>query len=185
MNKDIFFSIDIESDGPIPGPNSMLSLGCAAFDEGGDMIGTFSRNLQTLDGAEGDDDTMAFWRDNPEAWKETRKDCVEPEKGMREFRDWVSKTCFQGKGRAVCVAFPAGFDFMFVYWYLRKHGLDSPFSFSCVDMKSVAMVKLGKSYRDCSKRNFPKEWFGPEKHTHIALDDAIEQGRMFFRMMGT
>lgn len=181
---DIFFSIDVETDGPIPGPHSMLSLGCAAFDEGGDMIGTFSRNLHTLPDAEGEEGTMAFWRDNPEAWKETRKGCVDPAEAMKEYKDWVNKLCFEKKARAVCVGFPAGFDFMFVYWYLRYFGQQSPFSFSCVDMKTVAMVKLGKSYRDCSKRNFPKEWFGPEKHTHVALEDAIEQGRMFFRMMG-
>lgn len=31
-DKEIYFSIDVETDGPIPGPHSMLSLGAAAFD---------------------------------------------------------------------------------------------------------------------------------------------------------
>lgn len=30
--KEIFVSTDIEADGPIPGPNSMLSFGFVAFD---------------------------------------------------------------------------------------------------------------------------------------------------------
>jgi hypothetical protein len=29
----------------------------------------------------------------------------------------------------------------------------------------------------------PKEWFDPMPHTHIALDDAIEQGAMFCNML--
>jgi len=28
----MYVSVDIESDGPIPGPHSLLSLGAAAFD---------------------------------------------------------------------------------------------------------------------------------------------------------
>jgi hypothetical protein len=33
------------------------------------------------------------------------------------------------------------------------------------------------------KRNMPKRWFGPEPHTHVALDDAIEQGELFCNMI--
>jgi hypothetical protein len=30
-SREIYISTDIEADGPIPGPNSMLSFGSAAF----------------------------------------------------------------------------------------------------------------------------------------------------------
>ena len=33
--KEVFFSFDIEADGPYPGDYSMLSLGCVAFDKEG------------------------------------------------------------------------------------------------------------------------------------------------------
>jgi len=29
----------------------------------------------------------------------------------------------------------------------------------------------------------PAEWFDPVPHTHVALDDAIEQGRLFCNML--
>ena len=46
-----YVSTDIEADGPIPGPHSMLSLGSAAFTADKHLIGTFTVNLETLPGA--------------------------------------------------------------------------------------------------------------------------------------
>ena len=45
------------------------------------------------------------------------------------------------------------------------------------------MAILKKDYRHCAKRNFPKQWFDQLPHTHIALDDAIEQGALFCNML--
>ena len=48
---ELYISTDIETDGPIPGPHSMLSLGSAAYTAGKQLLGTFSANLETLPGA--------------------------------------------------------------------------------------------------------------------------------------
>ncbi len=48
---EIYVSTDVETDGPIPGPNSMLSFGSAAYSRGKELLGTFSANLETLSGA--------------------------------------------------------------------------------------------------------------------------------------
>jgi hypothetical protein len=40
-SKEIYVSTDVEADGPIPGPNSMLSFGSAAYTGGKELIGTF------------------------------------------------------------------------------------------------------------------------------------------------
>ena len=29
----------------------------------------------------------------------------------------------------------------------------------------------------------PQRWFDPHRHTHVALDDAIEQGALFINML--
>ena len=42
---EIYVSTDVEADGPIPGPNSMLSFGSAAYAADKTLIGTFSANL--------------------------------------------------------------------------------------------------------------------------------------------
>lgn len=181
--KELYFSTDIESDGPIPGPNSMLSLGCAAFDRDTGLVSTYSRNLETLDGASGDPDTMKWWSTQPDAWAACRKNIVEPSYAMREFCKWIESVCTKHDRSPVFVGYPAGFDFLFVYWYLMKFVKRSPFSFSALDIKSYAMAMLDTEYRQAVKKNFPKRWFGKTKHNHVALDDAIGQGEMFVNMM--
>lgn len=86
-------------------------------------------------------------------------------------------------GKPVFVAYPAGFDFLFVYWYLIRFAGESPFSFSALDIKSYAMAKLGVPYREATKRNMPKAWFSDRPHTHKALDDALGQGELFLNML--
>ena len=81
------------------------------------------------------------------------------------------------------VAYPAAFDFMFVYWYLIRFTGESPFSHSALDIKTFAMAMLKTNYRDSTKRNMPRHWFDKLPHRHIALDDAIEQGALFCNML--
>lgn len=180
MSKtEIYVSTDIESDGPIPGPHSMLSLGSAAFTADGDMMGTFSVNLHTLPGASAHPVTEAWWKLHPAAWQACREHCQEPAAAMADYSRWLK----QLPGRPVFVAYPAGFDFTFVYWYLQKFTGESPFSHSALDMKTFAMALLKSDYRESTKRNMPKRWFEDFPHTHVALDDAIEQGRLFCHML--
>jgi len=195
MRPEIYFSVDIEADGPIPGPYSMLSLGAAAFRDGNENpIATFTTNLKALPGAGQDPKTMEFWAKHLTAWRAVREDPKDPAEAIPEFVRFVREVTSSDAGAArggsvrrgghqpVFVAYPAGFDFTFVYWYLIRFAKTSPFSFSALDMRSFAMPLLKRPYRECTKKNFPQRWFPEAKHTHIALDDAIEQGIMFIRM---
>lgn len=183
MNE-IYISTDVESDGPIPGPNSMLSLASAAFVDY-KLVDTFSVNLKQMLDAEMDPKTKAeFWDKNPEAWEACRTDMVDPERAMKGYVDWLKGLERKHNKKVVFVGYPAGYDFTFVYWYIMKFVGYSPFSFSCIDMKTLAMALMKKPFRQCTKRRMPKRWFDKSlKHTHVALDDAIEQGVMFCNMM--
>jgi hypothetical protein len=86
---EVYVSTDIETDGPIPGPNSMLSFASAAFLPDKTLHGTFAANLQTLEGATGDPKTMEWWRQQPEAWNACRKDPREPAEIMPEYVRWL------------------------------------------------------------------------------------------------
>lgn len=180
--KEIYISVDIETDGPIPGVYSMLSLGAAAFKPDGTLISTFSVNLKTLSGAKEHPDTMKWWKSQKEAWEAHRKKTIDPKAGMERFVKWTKGLTSSGE-KLVCVGYPAGFDFTFLYWYLINFVDYSPFSFSCLDIKTYAMAVLGTNYRDTTKRNFPKRWFPKVKHTHIAEEDAIEQGMLFCNIL--
>lgn len=179
MAQEVYVSTDVEADGPIPGPHSMLSFASAAFSEAGVEVGTFSRNLVTLDGAAGHPDTMAWWQTQKAAWEACRKDTVTPSLALVEYVSWLDAL----PGRPVFVAYPAGFDFMFVYWYLMRFVGKSPFSHSALDVKSYAMCAMKSRFRDSTKRHMPRRWFPETKHTHVALDDAREQGLLFMAML--
>ena len=69
---EVYVSTDVETDGPIPGPNSMLSFGSAAYLADKTLVATFSANLETLPGAQGDPKTMAWWESQPDAWAACR-----------------------------------------------------------------------------------------------------------------
>ena len=177
--REIYISTDIEADGPIPGQNSMLSLGSAAFTENGDMLDTFACNLQLLEGAVADPKTAAWWATQPEAWAACRTDPKQPKVAMESYRVWLQSL----HGKPVFVGYPATYDFMFVYWYLIRFTGESPFSHSGLDIKTYAMCLLKRPFRESTKRNMPASWFGQREHTHTALDDAIEQGELFCNML--
>ena len=181
MNE-LYISTDVETDGPIPGPHSMLSIGAAAYTADKQLLSTFSANFETLPGAAGHPETMAWWQTEPEAWAACRTNLQspDPDLAMQGFLAWVKAL----PGKPVFVAYPVAFDFMFVYWYLIRFTGESPFAHSALDIKTLAMVLLQKPYRDSTKRNMPKHWFDAGlPHTHTALDDAIEQGALFCNML--
>ncbi|HYV37875.1 MAG TPA: 3'-5' exoribonuclease [Gemmataceae bacterium] len=177
--SEIYVSTDIETDGPIPGPNSMLSFGSATYTADKKLVSTFTANLHPLPCAKGDPRTMEWWQSQPEAWAELHRDLQDPADAMPAYVAWVK----QLPARPVFVAYPAGFDFLFMYWYMIRFAGESPFSFSALDIKSFAMATLGTDYRQSVKKNMPKRWFDDLPHTHKALDDAIEQGAMFINML--
>jgi hypothetical protein len=176
---EVYISTDVESDGPIPGPNSMLSFASAAYRVDKTLLGTFTANLETLPGAQPDPGTLNWWKQHAEAYAATRTDVQDPATAMRNYVAWI-KTL---PGKPVFVAYPAGYDFLFVYWYLMRFTGSSPFSHSALDIKTYAMAVLKTEYRESVKRNMPHSWFDPIPHTHVALDDALEQGALFCNML--
>jgi len=179
MAPEIYVSTDIEADGPIPGPHSMLSFASAAYRSDKTLVATFTRNLQTLPGAKPHPKTEAWWQTQPEAFAHCRTEQRAPAEAMQEYVKWL-----HGLGpKLVFVGYPASYDFMFVYWYLMHFVGESPFSHSALDIKTFAMVLLGTEYRDSTKKRMPRHWFGNMPHTHVALDDAVGQGELFCNML--
>lgn len=186
---EIYVSVDIEADGPIPGINSMLNIGMAAFMLGNDTpIDTFEVNLKTAPGAVQDSDTMKFWGENPEAWAYVNTNQLDPHTAMHKAHGWLA----QLPGKPVMVVYPT-YDFMFLRWYLvRFCGVEKArvFGFAALDIKSLAMATMKHpTFKGVSKRSMSKlhpEWFaGQPKHDHTGLADAIGQGMLFIHIMKT
>ena len=178
-----YFVTDIETDGPIPGPHSMLSFASAAYSAEGELLDTFSVNLDLLEHAKGHAITMKFWAKEPEAWAACRSNTIDPKLAMKHYVKWIRSLC-KNTSSPVFVGYPAGFDFTFIFWYLIQFTGESPFSWSALDMKTFAMAITGLDYKQTIKPRLPQTWLPEElPHTHIALDDALEQGHIFCHML--
>lgn len=176
---EVYVSTDCETDGPIPGVNSLLSFASVAYTADKKLIATFEINLELLEGAMPNPATMAWWQTQPEAWAACRDNLQAPQVAMKTYLEWLKAL----PGKPVFVAYPAAFDFMFIYWYLIRFTGESPFSHNALDMKTFAMALLKKGYRATMKKNMPGDWLDYEQHGRKALDDAIAQGALFCNML--
>ena len=176
---EIYVSVDIEADGPIPGPHSMLSLGAVAYTAEGHCLGEYAANLETLPEADMHPSMAAWWQQFPDAWHAHRQNPRPPADVMREFADWLEAL----PGLPLFVAWPATWDFMWVYWYLIKFTGRRPFAEHGIDMRSYAMGMRKREFGRSGKHYLPKRWISARPHTHIALDDAHEQGELFIQML--
>lgn len=179
MGVEIYVSTDIETDGPVPGRNAMLSIASAAFTADKHMLASFSANLDSPPGCRPDPATLKWWKTQPEAWAACRHEPEPPELVMGRYVDWLKGL----PGRPVFVAYPAAFDFPFVLWYLTRFAAENPFGYAVIDIRSYAMGVLGRPYLECRRDKLPKGWFDPLPHSHVALDDAVEQGHWFCNML--
>ncbi len=179
--KELYVSTDIEADGKCPGLNSMLSFASVVFDGvSEEPVAQFTANLELLRQATPDPDTEAFWAKNKKAYNATRENTLPATVAMRNYARWLKSL----KGKPVFVGYPAAFDSLFVFWYLHQFAGENPFGWQAIDIKSYAMAMLQIDFKNSVKSNYPKEWFSETKlHTHVAVDDAIEQGILFTRML--
>ena len=179
---DVYISADVETDGPIPGPYSMLSFALTVvgrfdgktFQRAGDRSATFVRELRPIS------DTF-----EPEALAVNGLDrdrlLVEgtpPEQAMTAAAEWVREQV--GDARAVLVAYPVAFDWSFLYWYFKRYANSSPFGHSsCLDIRSYYLAAAGTVFDSAAKDEMPTFLRAETPHTHDALDDAVEQGQLF------
>ena len=176
--EDIYVSVDIEADGPCPGIHSMLSLGAAAFTIERELLGTFSRNFELIPEGKPDPATMQqFWDRFPAAYEATRVDAMDPKVAMQDLDNWIQP--FQKQGRPIFMGYPARFDLRWVDYYSWRYINKKLLGLGAFDLKTAGAIAMRTEYHVSRKANFPKSWFtSKKKHTHIASDDAVEQGEM-------
>ncbi len=185
MKSELYISVDIETDGPVPGLHSMLSIGAAAIRDG-EIVSTFSVNLDRLPNSEQDSDTMLdFWARFPAAYKATRVDTVHPSTALVRFCLWI-KNLKEPDEIPVFIAYPITYDFSWMFYYgmnfARKQWWDV-FNFQGMDIKSYAMATMGTMYSYSDKSHWPHSWkTKTNNNIHVALDDAIEQANQFIAM---
>ncbi|RKS67688.1 hypothetical protein BZB76_6894, partial [Actinomadura pelletieri DSM 43383] len=95
------------------------------------------------------------------------------------------KVASTAEASPVLVAYPLGYDWMFLYWYwMRFTNTGSPFGHSRhLDLKSLYAAKANTMVTRSTKRQMPAELLSTRPHTHNALDDAIEQAELFHNLV--
>jgi hypothetical protein len=179
---DLFFSADIEADGPIPGEYSMLAIGVAIagrfdgtnYSRADPAKSTFYRELQPIsdhwDGAALEVASLDRERLLTKG--------ADPARTMRDLAHWVANEARQD--RPVLVGFPVVFDWMFIHWYFIRFTGASPFGHSsALDMKTMYQQKARALLDDAGLDDLPRELRSWRRHTHNALDDAMEQADIF------
>lgn len=184
MSKmDIYFSADIETDGAIPGPYSMLSFAlvyAGAFD--GETFylppsyeDRFYIELKPIS----DEFDAEALRINGLDREALARSGIDPRTAMSTAAEWVRQIA--AGGEPVFVAYPLSFDWSWLYWYfVRFSDSGSPFGYSrCFDVKTAVAIKLGRRIGDAGRNRVPGQLKPQSVHTHHALDDAIEQAEIF------
>ena len=180
---DVYFSADIETDGPIPGPFSILSFALvfAGLYDGRSFLRpknyrcALYKELKPIS----DEFEIEALRVNGLDRNRLLRDGQSPEAAMTEASHWVRELA--GNGRPVLVAYPVSFDWSFLYWYfMRFSTAGSPFDHSrCFDLKTAFAVKAHIPIADAGRSKLTPGLRPEGAHTHNALDDAIEQAEIF------
>lgn len=191
MTTEMYFSVDIETDGDCPGEmpdaksgSSILSIGVVAMHpETLADVADFYATLKRLPGGRPMNATMEWWDKFPKQWAEARESPIEPKEAMQSLENFVKETLRANKADVpVFVASPAGFDFSYVYYYLHRFLGRSIFGFSALDLKSYCMALSGCPYLQVKRQRKP-EWISDLPHTHNALEDARQQADEFRKIL--
>lgn len=180
---DAYFSADVETDGPIPGPYSMLSFALvyagsfdgAVFDRPKQYDRVFYKELQPI--------SDRYQEEALDVNRLDRNDLKEngskPGDAMDEAHSWVAS--MSGNKRPVLVAYPVSFDWTWLYWYFIKYSKNgSPFNYSnCFDIKTALSIKTNTPISGSGRSKLPIALRSKRAHTHFAIDDAIEQAEIF------
>lgn len=178
---DVYFSADVETDGPIPGEYSMLSFALVyagrydgkKFERPTNYTTKFETSLRPV-ASNFQEAALAV---NGLDRARLLRDGTHPEKAMRDAADWVQMNA-RG-GTPVLVAYPLSFDWTWLYWYFVRYAGVSPFNHSrCFDLKTAIAVRGRRTVNSSGHEQMPEALRSNLPHTHNALDDAIEQADM-------
>lgn len=170
--SDLYVAVDVEADGPIPGPYSMLSLGMAVAGRP-DLV--FYTELKPISDAFVPEALAVSGLDRDRLIAQA----PEPAQAMAAAKAWVEG--LRTIGRPMFLAAPAVWDGMFVHWYFVNFTGSSPFgpTGAGVDLRSYWMGRTGGQYSSIHKADIVRAVGLRLPHTHHAGQDAAELAQIF------
>ena len=159
---DIYFSVDCEFSGPIPGPHYMMSFGSVAFTLRKGIIGKFSANLKPLEGATMHPRTQRFWDKNPDAYQATQFNQVYPAVAMQDYSvhimDMLRLHAVQPQ-TPIFIEYPGGADFVYMFWYFHRFHVQS---------EDCGFCHSGQAIQESNESEHAKEMVQPGTEAHAS-----------------
>lgn len=171
-------SIDVETDGPTPIKNNLLSIGlCGLTNEGVEKYAV-KYNIKPLEGHAQDEQTMKFWGNFPETWDAINKN-------QQDYKDVFciisnELRALSKNYKIVFTAGPACFDWMFFkcYYELANDGSFHDIGFQCYCQSTTwnllkKIKKISPEKGHAFKEQFTKD------NLHDSLSDARNQAKFY------
>jgi DNA polymerase III epsilon subunit-like protein len=165
-----YFSVDVETSGPVPGEYSLLSIGACVVGKSG---AEFSCRLQPIS-RNADPAALAVTGLSLEDLERTG---APPAEAMRRFDEWTRAE--SGEATPVFIGLNAAFDWSFVNYYFHRFLGANPFGIAPLDLKSLYMGVTGCAWRDTRSSNMVRELHPRQRGDHDALNDARAQAELF------
>lgn len=171
--SELYIATDVEADGPIPGPYSMISLGMS-------VVGHPEHNFYTEIKPISDDyipDSLAVSGLDRER---LLREAPDAKSAMLEAYNWVNS--LKSIGDPIFLAAPAVWDGMFVHWYFMRFVGENPFgpTGAGVDLRSYWMGVTGLGWVQSRKTEIiDRTGLDDLQHTHHAGEDAHELAQIF------
>jgi DNA polymerase III alpha subunit (gram-positive type) len=152
-----YIVVDVESDGPLLGVNSMVCFGAVVIDKDGILDKTFYGQTSPIS-SKYDSESLAisgFTRDQHEEFQN-------PQTTMLQFREWIRQN---NKGQAILISDNNGYDASWINWYFHKFTGDNPFGWSSRRIGDMFAGFMNDPY-------YKWKVHRKTKHTHHPVDDA-------------
>ena len=195
--REVYFSVDVEASGPVPGLHWMCSFGVCRTD---DVSVGMRRVLRPWveEGLAREDLPAAMDIVAKGLPKEARppkglsagaraaavrayfeREGVDAREALTDLKVWLAEQVGED-GRCVVVGAPVTFDFMWLYWYWwRLFEEMPPFGFAGLDLRSYFMGAHGVGYLGTGKQRYLKHYPNDFSHSHDPLEDARQQGQIW------
>jgi DNA polymerase III epsilon subunit-like protein len=170
-----YVSVDVETAGPNPSQYSMLSIGACMVC---DPKRTFYVELQPVNS----NFLPSALSISGLSLEKLAQQGLAPAEAMARFEIWAKEQVPEGQ-RPIFVALNAPFDWMFVNDYFHRYIGHNPFGHSALDLKAFYMGMTGVSWEETAMRRIATRYSNTRKLTHHALQDAVDQARLFQNML--
>ena len=163
-----YISVDVESDGPLQGINSMVCFGAVLVDNEGKLDKTFYGKTLPLT-TEYDPEALAI----SGFTREEHLEFPYPKETMEKFAEWIKEVA--GDSKVTLISDNNGYDAAWINWYFHNYLGYNPFGWS-----SRRIGDMWCGFKDDLYYKWKKH--RKTKHTHNPVDDAKGNAEAFLEL---